>query len=346
MNDRLPKSEVRGVPIPSSMAALICRRWCRANNLTVETVPVPRPGPSQVLVEVAATAVNYADNLLIAGRYQDLAEPPFSPGMETTGIVRACGARVTRLHPGQRVMAIVNNGGMAEYCIVESDNAISLPADMPLQDAGAFPGAYLSAHVAIRWQGQLRSGETLLVLGAGGGIGLAAVEIGKAMGARVIAAASTAEKLAAAKSRGADITINYAREDLKKAVSEATGGAGVEICFDPVGGALFDTALSALAWGGRIVIVGFVAGIPDIPANRLLVKNRSAIGSSLRYFQHFARDKFHKSGEELLEHYSAGQLRPLVSAMRPLSEAADAIAALAERRAHGRTLILLKDHTA
>ncbi len=322
------------------MRALICRAWGDADSLKLEEVPIPVPGPKQILIEVQATATNYADALLIAGHYQTRPAFPFSPGMETTGMVRACGAEVTGFRPGQRAMAIVSHGGMAEYCLAEASDAFVIPDDMPIEDAGAFPGAYLSSHVALRWQGRPEAGETLLVLGAAGGVGLAAVDIGKAMGARVIAAASTAEKLAAAEAQGADVLVNYRSGSLKEGVMAATEGRGADLCFDPIGGDLFDEALSSLAWGGRIVVVGFVGGIPKIPANRLLVKHRSALGSNLRYFQWHALDKFQRSGAELLAMYAEGKLRPLVTDTLPLADGIAAIKMLTERRGHGRILVL------
>src|SRR6059036_3169206 len=215
-----------------------------------------------------------------------------------------------------------------------------IPAAMSFEEAGAFPIAYISSHVAIRWQGRLEAGETLLVLGAAGGVGLTAVEIGKAMGARVIAAASTADKLAVARERGADATVNYATESLTERVLALTDGKGAEVCFDPVGGELFDAALSALGWGGRILLVGFVGGVQQIPANRLLVKHRAALGSSLRYFRWHAPDKLRRSVEELLEWYAKGTLKPLVTHRLPLERGAEAIRLLTDRKAHGKVVVM------
>src|SRR2546426_11318080 len=211
---------------------------------------------------------------------------------------------------------------------------------MRFEEAGAFPIAYISSHVALRWQGRLAAGETLLVLGAAGGVGLTAVEIGKVMGARVIAGASTAEKLAVAQEHGAADLINYTTEPLTERVMSLTNGAGVDVCFDPVGGDLFDAALSSLGWGGRILLVGFVGGIPRIPANRLLVKHRSALGSSLRYFRWHAPDKLRRSVEELLEWYAKGTLKPLVTHRLPLERGAEAIRLLSDRKAHGKVVIM------
>ena len=322
------------------MRAVVCRAWGAIDDLTLEEIPAPEPGPGEVLIEVRATAVNYADSIMVNGNYQTKPEFPFSPGLETAGIVGACGAGVERFRPGDRVMAILAHGGMAEQVIAKEDETYRIPDAMAFDAAGAFPVAYISSHVAIRWQGRLEAGETLLVLGAAGGVGLTAVEIGKAMGARVIAAASTAEKLAVAEGRGADLVINYADENLKDRVMALTDGKGVDVCFDPVGGSLFDAALSSLGWGGRILLVGFVGGVPQIPANRLLVKHRAALGSSLRYFRWHAPEKLEASVAELMQWYEAGKLSPLVSETFPLERCVEALHRLTDRKALGKVVVM------
>ena len=322
------------------MRAVICRAWGEVETLTIDDVAPPTPERGQVLIDVRATGVNFADALMVAGRYQTRPPLPFSPGLEAAGVVAACGEGVTRFTPGDRVMAILAYGGLAEMALADAVETFGVPAGMPFDEAGAFPIAYISSHVAIRWQGRLEAGETLLVLGAAGGVGLTAVEIGKAMGARVIAGASTAEKLAVARERGADDTVNYATENLTERVMALTDGKGADVCFDPVGGALFDAALSALGWGGRILLVGFVGGVPNIPANRLLVKHRAALGSSLRYFRWHAPDKLSRSVEELLGWYRDGRLRPLVTHRLPLERSVEAIRLLTDRKAYGKVVVL------
>src|SRR5262245_9081419 len=277
---------------------------------------------------------------MLAGRYQTRPPLPFSPGLEAAGVVAACGEGVTRIAPGDRVMAILAYGGLAEMALADEVETFPVPDGMSFEEAGAFPIAYISSHVAIRWQGRLEAGETLLVLGAAGGVGLTAVEIGKAMGARVIACASTAEKLHVARERGADDTINYATEKLTDRVMSMTDGKGADVCFDPVGGELFDAALSSLGWGGRFLLVGFVAGVPQIPANRLLVKNRAALGSSLRYFRWHAPDKLARTVAELLDWYEDGKLRPCVTHRLPLERSVEAIRLLTERKAHGKIIVV------
>ncbi len=322
------------------MRAVICRAWGAVETLTVEDVAPPAPGRGQVLIEVKATGVNYADSIMVAGKYQTRPVFPFSPGLETAGVVAACGEGVTRFVPGDRVMAILAYGGLAELAVADEAETFAVPDAMPFDEAGAFPIAYMSSHVAIRWQGRLEAGETLLVLGAAGGVGLTAVEIGKAMGARVIAGASTADKLAVARERGADETVNYATEKLTERVLALTGGKGADVCFDPVGGELFDAALSALGWGGRMLLVGFVGGIPQIPANRLLVKHRAALGSSLRYFRWHAPDKLRRTVDELLGWYGEGKLRPCITHRLPLGKSVEAIRLLTDRRAHGKIVVV------
>ncbi len=325
------------------MRALICRQWGGSDDLSVGEAPIPTPAADELLIRVKATAVNYADSIMVAGRYQTKPALPFSPGLETAGVVAACGADVKNFMPGDKVMAIVPYGGLAEFAVAPAAESYLIPEGMSFAEAGAFPVAYISSHVAIRWQGRLEAGETLLVLGAAGGVGLTAVEIGKAMGARVIAAASTAQKRAVAEAHGADATIDYTTEKLTERVMALTDGKGADVCFDPVGGALFDSALSSLGWGGRIVLVGFVGGVPQIPANRLLVKHRAALGSSLRYFRWHAPDKLARSVDELFGWYREGRLKPLITHRLPLARSVEAIRLLTERRAHGKVVVEMED---
>ena len=325
------------------MRAVLCRAWGPIDDLTVGEAPAPVPAHDEVLIQVKATAVNYADAIMVAGRYQTKPPLPFSPGLETAGVVAARGEAVTRFKPGDRVMAILPYGGLAEMAVAPEAETFAMPAGMSFDEAGAFPIAYISSHVALRWQGRLEPGETLLVLGAAGGVGLTAVEIGKAMGARVIAGASTADKLAVARERGADDLLNYSTEKLTERVMALTSDKGADVCFDPVGGDLFDAALSSLGWGGRILLIGFVAGVPQIPANRLLVKHRAAIGSSLRYFRWHAPDKLRRSVDELLQWYAEGKVRPYVSHRLPLERSVEAIRLLTDRKAHGKIVVVPRE---
>jgi NADPH2:quinone reductase len=322
------------------MRAVTCHAWGAVETLKVEEIAAPTPAADEVLIDVRATSVNYADSIMVAGKYQTRPPFPFSPGLETAGVVAACGARVTRFKPGDRVMATLAWGGLAEQAVAKEAETFAIPDGMSFEEAGAFPIAYISSDVAIRWQGRLEAGETLLVLGAAGGVGLTAVEIGKAMGARVIAGASTAEKLAVAQAHGADAVVNYATENLTERVMALTGDEGADVCFDPIGGQLADAALSALGWGGRMLLVGFVGGVQQIPANRLLVKNRSALGCSLRYYRNQAPDKLRRSVEALMAWYREGRLKPLVSHRLPLERAVEAIKLLTDRKAHGKVVVV------
>ena len=321
------------------MRALICRAWGPIDGLKVEEIAPPAPGADEVLIDVRATSVNYADSIMVAGKYQTRPPFPFSPGLETAGVIARCGERVSRFRPGDRVMATLAWGGLAEQAVAKEAETFAIPPGMSFEEAGAFPIAYISSDVAIRWQGRLEAGETLLVLGAAGGVGLTAVEIGKAMGARVIAGASTAEKLAVAREHGADEGINYATEPLTERVMALTGDRGADVCFDPVGGELADAALSSLGWGGRMLLVGFVGGVQQIPANRLLVKNRSALGCSLRHYRMHDPDKLRRSVEALLGWYAGGLLKPHVSHRVPLERSVEAIRLLTDRKALGKVVV-------
>jgi NADPH2:quinone reductase len=322
------------------MRAVICRAWGAVEDLTVEEVPAPAPAADEVLIDVRATSVNYADSIMVAGKYQTRPPFPFSPGLETAGVVARAGAAATRFKAGDRVMATLGWGGLAEQAVAKESETFAIPAGMSFEEAGAFPIAYISSDVAIRWQGRLEPGETLLVLGAAGGVGLTAVEIGRAMGARVIAGASTAEKLAVAREHGADDLVNYATEPLTERVMALTGEKGADVCFDPIGGELADAALSALGWGGRMLLVGFVGGVQQIPANRLLVKNRAALGCSLRYYRNQAPDKLRRSVDALLGWYAEGKLKPLVSHRLPLERSVEAIKLLTDRKALGKVVVV------
>ncbi len=321
------------------MRAIICREWGEPSVLKLEDVAPPTAGPGQVLLNVKAASVNFADIVMVQGNYQTKPSFPFAPGLEGAGTVAAIGDGVTGFAVGDRVLAKLAYGGFADQAVARAQDCYSVPAGMPWDVAGSFYVAYVSSHVALRWQGEVQAGQTLLVLGASGGTGLTAVEIGKAMGATVIAGASSADKLEVAKAHGADHGINYGDEDLKARIADLTKGEGVDVVFDPVGGDLFDPALSSLGWGGRYLIFGFVGGIPKIPANRLLVKHRSAMGCSLRYFTDKAPEKLAISMAELFAMYAAGKIKPLVSATYPLEQAVEAMELLRQRKATGRVVV-------
>ena len=323
------------------MRAAVCSAWGEVESLEVREMPVPEPGEGEVAIRVAAAGVNYADAIMIAGKYQTRPAYPFVPGLEAAGEVTALGPGCERLAVGDRVMAILWWGGYGEVAVARETETFAVPEGMTDIEAAAFPTAWVSSHVAIRWQADLKAGETMLVLGAAGGVGLAAVECGKALGARVIAAASSPERLALAAQHGADEGIDYSAESLKQRVAELTDGRGVDVVYDPVGGPLFDEALSSLAWGGRILLIGFVAGVPRIPANRLLVKHRSAMGSSMRYFRRERPDLLLRSMEELAAWYREGKVTPRVTETWSLEDVPKAIRRLTDRQATGKVVVTL-----
>jgi len=321
------------------MRALVCRAWGDIDSLEVSELPPPKVGPNQILFDVVATSANFADSIMVAGRYQTKPDFPFAPGLEAAGRITMVGEDVKTFQPGDAVMATLSHGGFAEQAVASVDDTWHLFDGMSFADGAAFLIAYLSTHLAIRWQGRLEEKETLLVLGSAGGTGMAAVEIGKAMGARVIAGASSTAKLNAAREHGADEVVNYAETNLKEVVMDITDGRGADVCFDPVGGSLFDSALSSLGWGGRFIHFGFVGGVPLVPANRLLVKHRSSLGSSYRYFRSHRPDLIQKTMIDLAAYFKNGQLNPIISHRFPLTQGIEALRLLTERRALGKVVL-------
>jgi NADPH2:quinone reductase len=326
------------------MKAVLCKAYGRPEDLVLEEVPSPRPGKRQVLIDVKACGVNFPDTLIIQGKYQFKPPMPFSPGGEVAGIVKAVGEGVTQTKVGDRVIAFTSWGGYAEEIVIDERRLIPLPANMDFTTAAVFTMTYATSHYALKDRAQLRPGETLLVLGAAGGVGLAAVEIGKVMGARVIAAASSSEKLAVCRSYGADDGINYSAEDLKERAKELTGGKGFDVVFDPVGGPFSEPALRATGWGGRFLVVGFAAGdIPRIPLNLTLLKGCSIVGVFWGSFTEHDPARHHEYIRELLNWFAEGKLKPLVSATYPLTRAADALNAMMQRKVMGKVALVIDE---
>ncbi|MGE0119450.1 MAG: NADPH:quinone oxidoreductase family protein [Dongiaceae bacterium] len=322
------------------MRALLCTEFGDLDRLTVADVPAPAPGPGEVLIDVAAAGINFADLLMIGGQYQEKPPLPFTPGLEIAGVVRACGVGVTRVRPGDRIAAAVDRGGFAGQAVAREADTFALPPAMDAVVAAGFIIAYGTAHGALRWRAGLQPGETLLVHGAAGGVGLTAVEVGKALGAKVIATAGDADKLAVAAKHGADHLIDYRKENIRDRVKEVCNGGGVDVVFDPVGGSAFEASLRCVNWGARLIIVGFAGGqVPQIPANILLVKNIAAIGfywgSYRRRQPALLAPQFH----ELFQWWTDGRLRPLVSRRFDLSEAAAALALLRGRKTTGKIVL-------
>jgi NADPH2:quinone reductase len=323
------------------MKAIVCREWGAPDVLRFEPVERRTLRPHEVRIRVRAAGVNFADSLMIGGSYQVKPPFPFTPGLEAAGEVIETGAAVDRLSVGERVLAVLRNGGgYAEEIALDAAAVVPIPVAMDFATAAAFPVAYGTAHFALTYRGALKPGETLLVLGAAGGVGLTAVEIGKALGARVIAAAGGAEKLAVARSRGADELIDYRSESIRDRVRALTDGKGADVVFDPVGGDAFDQALRAVNWEARMLVIGFAAGrIQAVPANLILVKNIAVIG--VVWGAQAERDPALISAylAELLRWWEAGRLKPLVAKTFPLADAGAALSSLLSRRYAGKIVL-------
>ena len=322
------------------MKAIQCVEWGLPERLALVDLDLPEPGAGDVRVRVEAAGVNFPDALIVQKKYQVQPPLPFIPGTEVAGTIDAVGAEVKHLKSGDRVAAIVGTGGFAQFVCAPATLVAPLPDGIASDTAAAFTLTYATSHHALFDRAGLKAGETLAVLGAGGGVGLAAVELGKIAGATVIAAASSDEKLAAAREHGADVSINYGRVELRDALKEATGGRGVDVIYDPVGGRYAESALRSLAWRGRLLVVGFADGqIPQLPANLLLIKGTSAVGV---FWGEFARREPRENVRmmgELFAWLAQGKLKPHVSRAYPLRETPQALEALLERRAVGKLVI-------
>ncbi|SHJ58914.1 NADPH2:quinone reductase [Roseomonas rosea] len=323
------------------MRAVLCREYGPPSTLRVEVLPDPVPAPGQVLLRVEASGVNFPDTLIIEGRYQQKPPMPFVPGAEVCGIVAAQGEGVTWPALGTRVAAVITHGGFAEAVAVDAAKCVPVPEGVPPDAAAALCLAYGTVLHALEDRGALKAGETLLVLGASGGVGLAAIQIGRLLGARVIAAASSEEKLAACREAGAEGLIDYSRENWREGIRALTEGKGPDVVFDPVGGAFTEPAIRSIAWRGRYLIVGFAAGeIPRMPLNLVLLKNCAVTGV---FYGEFARREPERNREilqRLFRWVAEGRLAPAVSRRLPLEGAAEALEMLAGRRATGKLVLL------
>ncbi|MBA1234080.1 NADPH:quinone oxidoreductase family protein [Stutzerimonas nitrititolerans] len=326
------------------MKAVLCKAFGPAENLVVEDLDSPQIKKGEVLLDVHAAGVNFPDTLIIEGKYQFKPPFPFSPGGEAAGVVAAVGEKITHLKVGDRVMALTGWGSFAEQVAVSGQNVLPIPAEMDFTTAAAFSMTYGTSMHALKQRANLQPGETLLVLGASGGVGLAAVEIGKAMSARVIAAASTNEKLEIARKAGADELINYSEASLRERLKELTDGQGVDVIYDPVGGKLFEEAFRSIAWNGRMLVVGFAAGgeIPALPANLPLLKGASLIGVFWGAFAQRQPQDNAANFKQLFAWYAEGKLRPLVSQTFALEQAAEAIDTLGQRKAVGKLVVKVR----
>ena len=322
------------------MRAVVCNAWGPPESLVVEDVPTPVPGADEVLTRVRACGVNFADALIVQGKYQERPPLPFTPGLEVAGEIDAMGEDVTGLATGQRVLSLCATGGYAEAVIAPAAVTVPIPDAMPYETAAGFAVAYGTAHVGLEHRAGLRRGETLLVHGAGGGVGLAAVEVGKAMGATVIATAGSEDKRALASAHGADHVIDYRAGQFKDIVKAITDGRGADVVFDPVGGNVFAQSMRCIAWEGRLLVIGFAAGdIPQVPAGLVLVKNISMVGVFWGAYRMHEPAIITRSLHRLFSWFEEGDLNPVVSETLPLERAAQAMQRLLHREAIGKIVL-------
>lgn len=323
------------------MKAVMCKEYGMPDTLVLEELPPLRAGKGQVVVTVKACGVNFPDTLIIQGKYQFRPPMPFAPGSEFAGIVREVGDGVTHVRVGDRVFAVTTYGGFAQEALVDAARLIPMPPGVDFPVAASFLLTYATSYHALKDRAQLQPGETLLVLGAAGGVGLAAIEIGKQLGARVLAAASSDEKLETCRQHGADETINYTGEDLRERIKQFTAGKGVDVVYDPVGGEYSEPALRSIAWKGRFLVVGFAAGnIPRIPLNLALLKGCSIVGVFWGAFTEREPQRSAQNLSELLALLSQGKLKPHISATYPLERAPDALNDMLNRKVQGKVVIV------
>lgn len=324
------------------MKAVICDHFGPIEDLYISDLPDPVAGADEVVIAVKAAALNFFDGLMVQGKYQTKPPFPFSPGSEAAGVVLSVGANVSHVKPGDRVATFCGTGGYAEQVRVKSEQVFHLPESLGFKEAAAALIVYGTSYHGLKDRADLQPGETLLVLGAAGGVGLTAVELGKLLGARVIAAASTDAKLDLARDYGADETINYSTEDLRTRLKELTNGQGVDVVYDPVGGDKTETAIRSLAWGGRHLVIGFAAGdIPKIPANLLLLKSADIRG--VLWGAATKKDPVHHAAniEKILSWCASGTLRPHISQSFPLAQFVDALNHVMSGKAQGKIILEL-----
>jgi NADPH2:quinone reductase len=323
------------------MRAVVCKELRGPDHLVVEELPDPEAVAGQVVIEVKAAGVNFPDVLITQGKYQFKPDVPFSPGGEAAGVVVEVGAGVESVSVGDPVLATLLWGGYAEKVVVEAERLVRIPDGVGFETAAAFLQTYGTSLYALADRGGLREGETLAVLGASGGVGLAAVEIGKLLGARVIACASSDDKLAVCREHGADELVNYQREDLKERLKALSGGQGVDVIVDPVGGPYSEPALRAIAWGGRHLVIGFAAGdIPKIPLNLTLLKSCQIVGVFWGVHTLRERDRHLANVARLTEWLTEGKIRPHVSRSYPFDRVREALHDVMERRAVGKIVLV------
>jgi NADPH2:quinone reductase len=323
------------------MKAMIATQWGEPSEMQYAEVADPTPGPGQVLIDVKAIGCNFPDILIVQGKYQMKPPLPFSPGHEVAGIVRSLGAGVTRVHQGQRVFAMIELGAYAERAVADEARVFTIPDAMSFEEGAAFALVNQTSYSALVHRAQIQPEEWLLVHAAAGGVGLAAVQIGKALGARVIATAGTAAKLEIARQSGADVLVDYRTEDWVERVKRVTDGHGSDVIYDPVGGDVFDGSSKCIAFEGRLLVVGFAGGrIPSIAANRILLKNMSVVGVHWGMYQTLGSPLVDQWMSALFTMYGKGQVWPVIYKTYPLAEAAKALAAIASRESYGKVILL------
>ncbi len=324
------------------MKAIVCEQYGLPNTLIYKDINIGQPKSGEVRVSIKACSVNFPDTLIIQGLYQFKPPLPFTPGNDIAGIVSEVGPDITHLKAGDAVFGFTMQGGFAEEAIVPASQIFPKPDGIDFPVAASFLLAYGTSYHALKDRAKLQAGETLVVLGASGGVGLAAVALGKLMGARVIAAASTDDKLALCVANGADETINYEKEDLKKRIKELTDGKGADVIYDPVGGHYSEAALRATAWEGRFLVIGFAAGdIPKIPLNLTLLKGCQIVGVFWGEFAKRAPKENMKNSLELLKWVLSGQLKPHIHATYPLADTAKALEEMMARKVKGKVVVVV-----
>ena len=320
---------------------MIATQWGEPSEMQYAEVADPTPGPGQVLIDVKAIGCNFPDILIVQGKYQMKPPLPFSPGLEVAGVVLAVGADVTRLRPGQRVFAMIELGAYAERAVADGTRVFAIPDAMSFEEAAAFALVNQTSYSALVHRAQMQPGEWLLVHAAAGGVGLAAVQIGKALGARVIATAGSAAKLEIARQSGADVLVDYRTEDWVERVKRVTDGHGADVIYDPVGGDVFDGSSKCIAFEGRLLVVGFAGGrIPSIAANRILLKNMSVVGVHWGMYQTLGSPLVDQWMSALLTMHGKGQIWPVIYKTYPLADAAKALAAIAARESYGKVVLI------
>jgi len=323
------------------MRAMVVEDWCDPKDMRLVDLPDPQPGRGEVTIDVRAVGCNFFDILMAQGKYQVRPPRPFSPGGEVAGVIRAVGPEVDGLRVGDRVFAMLGWGGYATVARAPAAAVVRMPDAMSFEHGAAFGVVYQTSYFALVYRANLRPGETLLVHAAAGGVGLAAVQIGKALGARVLATASSADKLAIAKRHGAELAFDYSTPEWVERVKEATGGRGADVIYDPVGGEIFDLSTKCTAFSGRLLVIGFASGvIPSIQVNRVLLKNIAIVGLHWGAYRQHDPEKIPQAMEALFAMYERGAIKPEVSSTYPLAEAAAALEEIASRKSVGKVVLV------